>query len=52
MSPYLLNRNLNLLIGKVELKEAPEKNDYYLIDYDYDNNEYFEFETCVYKKIK
>ena len=47
-----INRELDLLYGKVVLKEAPKKDGYYLIDYDYDKNESFEFETYVYKKIK
>ncbi len=47
-----INREPNILLGKVTLKEASEKEDYYLIDYDYDKNPYFEFETHVYKKGK
>ena len=47
-----INRETNILLGKVTLKEASEKEDYYLIDYDYDKNKYFEFETHVYKKGK
>ena len=39
-----------MLLGKVTLKEADKKDGYYLIDYDYDKNPYFEFETHVYKR--
>ena len=47
-----IDRDLNMLFGKVTLKEADKKDGYYLIDYDYDKNPYFEFETHVYKKGK
>ncbi len=47
----IINRNLNLFIGLNKLKEVPKKAGYEIIDYDYDKNDSFEFETYVYKKI-
>ena len=48
----VIDRDINLLYGKVRLEEANKKDGYYLIDFDYDKNESFEFNTYVYKKIK
>ncbi len=48
----VIDGSLNLFIGFDKLKEVEKKEGYDLIDYDYDKNESFEFETYVYKKVK
>lgn len=46
-----INRDLNLWIGKDEIKQIVAPIGYKIVDYDYDKNVYFEFETIIYENI-
>jgi hypothetical protein len=46
-----IRRNMNLWIGKDELKQITAPAGYKIVDYDYDKTDSFEFETIVYENI-
>lgn len=46
-----VNRNLNMLWGKNETKHIVAPKGYKIVDYDYDKNDNFEFETITYENI-
>lgn len=46
----VIDREFDLSFGKVRLEEAKKKDGYDLIDFDFDKNDGFEFNTYVYKK--
>lgn len=46
-----IKRNINLWIGKDEIKQITAPKGYKIVDYDYDKTDNFEFETIVYENI-